>query len=158
MWRFHAALTSLDSGAVEMLAGDPFAAERELRMDYETLTEMGERDYMPTTAALLAEALYEQGRFDDAEAFAGISESFAASEDITSQFLWRCVRAKVAAQRGEAAAEKLRDNQKLMWQMVNACRIECGFCDGTVLGFIRPQILRKFKLPRGFDEALLVRI
>jgi class 3 adenylate cyclase/tetratricopeptide (TPR) repeat protein len=106
-WRFHAALTSLDSGAVEMLAGDPVAAERELRMDYETLNEMGERDYMPTTAALLAEALYEQGRFDDAESFARISETFAASEDITSQFLWRCVRAKVAAQRGEPAAETL---------------------------------------------------
>jgi len=106
-WRFHAALTSLDSGAVEMLARDPVAAERELRMDYETLTEMGERDYMPTTAALLAEALYEQGRFDDAESFAQISETFAASEDITSQFLWRCVRAKVAAQRGEPAAETL---------------------------------------------------
>ena len=70
-WRFHAALTSLDSGAVEMLAGDPVAAERELRMDYETLNEMGERDYMPTTAALLAEALYEQGRFDDAECSPG---------------------------------------------------------------------------------------
>ncbi len=106
-WRFHAALTSLDSGAVEMLAGDPVAAERELRMDYETLNEMGERDYMPTTAALLAEALYEQGRFDDAESFARISETFAASEDITSQFLWRCVRAKVSAQRGEPAAETL---------------------------------------------------
>jgi class 3 adenylate cyclase/tetratricopeptide (TPR) repeat protein len=106
-WRFHAALTSLDSGAVEMLAGDPVAAERELRMDYETLNEMGERDYMPTTAALLAEALYEQDRFDDAESFARISETFAASEDITSQFLWRCVRAKVAAQRGEPAAETL---------------------------------------------------
>jgi class 3 adenylate cyclase/tetratricopeptide (TPR) repeat protein len=106
-WRFHAALTSLDSGAVEMLAGDPVAAERELRGDYETLNEMGERDYMPTTAALLAEALYEQGRFDDADSFAQISETFAASEDITSQFLWRCVRAKVAAQRGEPAAETL---------------------------------------------------
>ena len=106
-WRFHAALTSLDSGAVEMLAGDPVAAERELRMDYETLNEMGERDYMPTTAALLAEALYEQSRFGDAESFAQISETFAASEDITSQFLWRCVRAKVAAQRGEPAAETL---------------------------------------------------
>ena len=106
-WRFHAALTSLDSGAVEMLAGDPVAAERELRMDYETLNEMGERDYMPTTAALLAEALYEQSRFGDAESFAQISETFAASEDITSQFLWRCVRARVAAQRGEPAAETL---------------------------------------------------
>jgi hypothetical protein len=42
---------------------------------------------VPTTAALLGEALYEQGRFDDAEAFAEISESYAASEDITSQFV-----------------------------------------------------------------------
>ena len=37
------------SGAVEMLAGDPARAEEELRPDYETLTEMGEK-FFPTPA------------------------------------------------------------------------------------------------------------
>ena len=42
-WVFLAALTSLDSGPIEMLAGDPVAAEAELRADYETLDRLGER-------------------------------------------------------------------------------------------------------------------
>ena len=41
-----AALTSIDSGVVELLADDPVAAERELRRDYETLERMGERNYI----------------------------------------------------------------------------------------------------------------
>src|SRR5262249_10328833 len=36
-WHFHAALTSQSSGIVEMLAGDPGAAESELRRDYDAL-------------------------------------------------------------------------------------------------------------------------
>ena len=98
-WNLQAALTSLVSGAVEMLAGDPAAAEAELRRDYETLRGMGEKNYISTTAAFLAEALYEQGRFDDAEAFTALSEEVAAPDDVSSQFLWRCVRAKVLARR-----------------------------------------------------------
>jgi tetratricopeptide (TPR) repeat protein len=105
-WKFHAALTSLDSGAVEMLAGDPVAAEAELRRDLETLQAMGDRDYMPTTAALLAEALYEQERLDEALALATLSRESAAPGDVTSQFLWRCVLAKVLAA-GEAQSEAL---------------------------------------------------
>jgi class 3 adenylate cyclase/tetratricopeptide (TPR) repeat protein len=98
--RFHAALTSIDSGAVEMLAGDPAAAEAELRTDLEVLRAMGERDYMPTTAALLAEALFRQSRFDEAEALTRECESLAAPDDVFSQYLWRCVRAKLLARRG----------------------------------------------------------
>jgi tetratricopeptide (TPR) repeat protein len=98
--RFHAALTSIDSGAVEMLAGDPVAAEAELRTDLEVLREMGERDYMPTTAALLAEALYRQGRHDEALELTQECEALAAPDDVFSQYLWRSVRAKVLARRG----------------------------------------------------------
>jgi class 3 adenylate cyclase/tetratricopeptide (TPR) repeat protein len=109
--RFHAALTSIDSGAVEMLAGDPAAAEVELRTDLEVLREMGERDYLPTTAALLSEALYRQGRHDEADALSRESESLAAPDDVFSQYLWRSVRAKLLARQGaheeaEALAER----------------------------------------------------
>jgi hypothetical protein len=41
---FSAALTSLDSAAIELLAGDLAAAESELRTDYRRLEEMGERN------------------------------------------------------------------------------------------------------------------
>ena len=60
-WRFDAALTSaVASGAVELIAGDAAAAEAELRRDHEVLAAMGERNYISTTAAFLAEALYRQ--------------------------------------------------------------------------------------------------
>ena len=95
-----AALTSLDSGWVEMIAGDPVAAERELRGDYETLNAMGERMYISTTSASLSEALYRQGRYDEALAMTTFSQENAAPDDVSTQFLWRHVRAKVLARRG----------------------------------------------------------
>ena len=69
-----AALTSLDSSAIELLAGDPAAAESELRTDYRRLEEMGERNYISTTAGLLADVLYRQGRYDESAEFAGVCE------------------------------------------------------------------------------------
>ncbi len=99
-WNLQAALTSLVSGEVEMLAGDPEAAEGELRSDYEMLDGMGERNYISTTAAFLSEALYEQGRFEEAAEFSSRSEKLAAPDDISSQFQWRCVAGKVEARRG----------------------------------------------------------
>ena len=99
-WNFHASLTSITSGQVEMLAGDPRAAEAELRHDFEKLEQMGERDYLPTIAAYLSEALYRQGRFDEALKFTRISEEHAAADDVSSQFLWPCVRGKILARTG----------------------------------------------------------
>jgi class 3 adenylate cyclase/tetratricopeptide (TPR) repeat protein len=100
-WTFLAAQTSFDSGPVEMLAGDPAAAEAELRRDYDTLVRMGEKNYISTTAALLAQSVYEQGRFDEALEFSRQSEDLAASDDLTSQVLWRGVRSKVLARQGD---------------------------------------------------------
>ncbi|HEX5938335.1 MAG TPA: adenylate/guanylate cyclase domain-containing protein [Actinomycetota bacterium] len=107
-WTFLAAQTSFDSGPVEMLNGDLEAAERELRRDYESLERMGETNYISTTAALLSEVLYRQGDLDGAEEHTTISEEVAAQDDVTSQFRWRGVRAKILAARGETAeGEKL---------------------------------------------------
>jgi class 3 adenylate cyclase/tetratricopeptide (TPR) repeat protein len=100
-WTFLAAQTSFDSGPVEMLAGDPAAAEAELRRDYVTLVGMGEKNYISTTAALLAHSVYEQGRFDEALELSLLSEDLAASDDLTSQVLWRGVRCKVLARQGD---------------------------------------------------------
>jgi predicted ATPase len=93
---------------VELLAGEPAAAERELRSGYGTLKEIGEMAWLSTVVAILAEAVYAQGRYDEAEALTRESEELAGSEDSLSQVLWRSVRAKVLARRGEAAeAERL---------------------------------------------------
>ncbi|HXY45758.1 MAG TPA: adenylate/guanylate cyclase domain-containing protein [Acidimicrobiales bacterium] len=97
-----AALTSLDSSVIELLAGDPAAAESELRADYRRLEEMGERNYISTTAGLLADVLYRQGRYEESAAFAGECEHLASPDDVASQFHWRCVRGKLKARQGAA--------------------------------------------------------
>jgi predicted ATPase/class 3 adenylate cyclase len=96
----HAARTSLASSVIEFLAGDLAAAESELRKDYQRLEEMGERNYISTTAGLLADVLYRQDRFDESAEFAGICERLASPDDVGSQFLWRCVRGKLKARQG----------------------------------------------------------
>jgi class 3 adenylate cyclase/tetratricopeptide (TPR) repeat protein len=103
-WRHDAALVSLDSGPIELLAGDPAVAERELQGDYDTLADMGDTFFRPTTAAFLAEALYRQGRFDEAEARAQESADTADPDDLAPQVLWRGVMAMIEARRGEAGA------------------------------------------------------
>jgi class 3 adenylate cyclase len=100
-WKLHAALTSLVSGPLEMSAGDLDAAEAELSKDYETLQKMGERSYISTTAACLAEAKYRQGLYGEAEVFCAISQEVSAPDDVASEALWRCVRGKVLAQAGQ---------------------------------------------------------
>jgi predicted ATPase len=95
-----AALTSLDSSVIELLAGDLATAESELRTDYRRLEEMGERNYISTTAGLLADVLYRQGRYDESAEFAGTCEHLASPDDVASQFFWRCARGKLRARQG----------------------------------------------------------
>ena len=102
-WVFLAALTSLESGPIEMLAGDPAAAESELRRDYDALDRLGERSFITTVAAYLAEALYRQGRTEEADRFASFSAQVAAPDDVLTQLLWRGVRAKLLALEGGVA-------------------------------------------------------
>ena len=62
-------LPTLDgwTGQAELLAGDPAAAERLWRRAYQALEGLGEKGNLSTIAAYLAEALYSQGRYDEAE-------------------------------------------------------------------------------------------
>src|SRR4051794_12869126 len=101
-----AASTSLDSCGVDLLAGDPAAAERHLRRDSEALSEMGETYLLSTVAAELARAVVLQGRDAEAEALTATAEELAAEDDIASQALWRSVRATVMARRGELRAAR----------------------------------------------------
>jgi ATP/maltotriose-dependent transcriptional regulator MalT len=87
---------------IELLAGEPAQAERELRSGYDKLHEIGEASWLSTVAAILAESLYAQGRDADAEALTRESEDSAGAEDAYSQSLLRSVRAKALARHGSA--------------------------------------------------------
>src|SRR5262249_26975915 len=63
---------------VDSLAGDSEAAERALRDSYDQLEEMGEQSFLSTTAAFLAEVLFDRGKIAEAERFTIIAEQAAA--------------------------------------------------------------------------------
>jgi tetratricopeptide (TPR) repeat protein len=87
-------------GIVEMLAGDPAAAERELRRGYEALERMGGEMMETTLAALLAQALHEQGRDEEALRFTELSERAVRPDDLFAHIQWRAARAKALARLG----------------------------------------------------------
>ncbi len=99
--RLRAAFASDAVAFVEMLAGDPVAAERDLREGYETIERLGEQGYRATAAALLAHAVLAQGRIAIAEDLARDAQREAAVDDVTTHVLWRSARAKVLSARGE---------------------------------------------------------
>ena len=99
---------SHEEAFVLMVSGEVAAAERCLRLGYERLEEMGEKAVLSSTAADLADAIYTQGRFDEANYFTEASEAAAAPNDVAAQMGWRRVRAKIVAKDGHTEeAERL---------------------------------------------------
>jgi predicted ATPase len=98
-------------GLQTVLADDPASAERELRWGYEVQKRIGGTEYFSTIAALLARALYTQGRDEEAEQLTRECEQAARPNDVFSNILWRATRAQVLARRLEhrAAAELARE-------------------------------------------------
>jgi predicted ATPase/class 3 adenylate cyclase len=91
---------SLVASDIELLAGDLAAAEAHLRRGYQAFEEMGERSLLSTVSAELAETSYAQGREEEAERFAAMSEQLAGQKDVASQIGWRTIRARVLARHG----------------------------------------------------------
>ena len=96
-----AAVIAQEAFFVETLGGDVEKAAEILHDSYETLEQMGERSYLSTIAGFLAQALYTQGEYDEAERLSRASEAAAAANDVVSQVLWRSARAKIKARRGQ---------------------------------------------------------
>jgi DNA-binding SARP family transcriptional activator/class 3 adenylate cyclase len=85
---------------VRLLAGRPELAEASLRADVETLSGMSEGSALATTTALLAQAVFAQGRMGEAGELCRAAEAIAAAEDTMTQSTWRGVQAKVLAREG----------------------------------------------------------
>jgi tetratricopeptide (TPR) repeat protein len=90
-------------GIVKLAAGDPAGAEAEFRSGYDSLAEMRERTLSSLLAALLAHALHEQGRDDEALEFSERSRDAAGADDLLAQVQWRTARAKPLARAGRGA-------------------------------------------------------
>jgi tetratricopeptide (TPR) repeat protein len=93
---------------VETLAGEPAAAESVARRTCQRLEQLGDTAFRATAAGQLAASLYALGRFEEADRWTQTAEELASSDDVTSNMLWRQVRAKLLARGGHHAdAERL---------------------------------------------------
>jgi class 3 adenylate cyclase/tetratricopeptide (TPR) repeat protein len=101
------AMGATSAGHVEQIAGDAAAAEHHLREAYQIYRAIGEQGYLGTVAGVLAEALYAQGRLEEARQMTEEVQAAAAPGDIDAQARWRSVRAKVLARRGQVPAAQV---------------------------------------------------
>jgi len=103
------------AGEIELLAGDPPAAERAVRPACEALERMGVWTHLASVVPGFADALYAQGRGAEAVPSIELAARWTVWEDVEAQIGLRRVRAKLLAQQGDlAAAERLaRDATEL---------------------------------------------
>ena len=98
--RVRRAVGTLFGAEIELLADDPAAAENELLRGYQTLEAMGETGVRSVLAAYLAEALWRQGRADEASVYAEIAAEIADPGDVAAQALQRVTMARALVERG----------------------------------------------------------
>lgn len=87
---------------IELLAGDIDAAIAVARASCATLERMGERGWMSTNAAQLADGLLAAGNDDEAAHWASRALELGDASDAVTQAMARSVRARLAARRGDA--------------------------------------------------------
>jgi class 3 adenylate cyclase/tetratricopeptide (TPR) repeat protein len=102
---------------VEMLAGDPAAAEAQLREGIRILQEVGETGFLSTSAAMLGQSLVALGRNEEAEEYSRLSEENAARDDLASQVQWRTARSVAVARQG-----RIEEGEALAREAVSLAR------------------------------------
>jgi tetratricopeptide (TPR) repeat protein len=108
-FRWALAAVCFVSTGIERLAGDLEAAEREARKGVELWSERGERGAQSDMLSVLAEILYEQGRYPEAAEVAAQAFDLAApADDLENRVFSRAARAQTLARQGELEeAERL---------------------------------------------------
>jgi tetratricopeptide (TPR) repeat protein len=97
---WQASVQELFSGYIELLAGDPVAAERAMRVAADGFREIGEGWFLTVTTVDLLRAVYEQGRYEDAFALLETIDETPAP-DCEWQIKRRGVPARLLARRGQ---------------------------------------------------------
>jgi class 3 adenylate cyclase/tetratricopeptide (TPR) repeat protein len=134
-----------ECGLIERWAGDIQAAERMHRKGIELLEESGERSFLSTALAMLAETVYLQGRYEEAEALSHRSEDLGDRDDVATQAFWRSIRAKVLARQGDVEAAEILGHE--------AVRIVDG-SDFFIRGDIYADLAETLRLVGRASDAL----
>jgi ATP/maltotriose-dependent transcriptional regulator MalT len=99
---------AMTQGRIELMEGRPEEAERIVGAAAEALEALGERSYLSTVLTVLAEAVYDQGRYAEAETLGARACELGAEDDLAAQAPGRAVMAKAAARSGRfEEAQKL---------------------------------------------------
>jgi DNA-binding SARP family transcriptional activator len=101
--------------AIAMLADIPGDAEQILVECCASLKERGQTAVLATRAGELAQAIYEQGRYEEAEFWAALASNSAGSDDLDAALSWQPVKAKILARQGviEQAERLARETLEL---------------------------------------------
>jgi tetratricopeptide (TPR) repeat protein len=113
---------------IELEAGDYAAAERTLRSTCHALELAGDRAYLATAAAELANVLCHSGQFDEADEWCSLAAELGASDDIITQASWRTARARLLVQEGKLSeAEELAREAVRLMQETDALSAKARF-------------------------------
>ena len=112
----HVALAAVhrDAGNVEMRAGDQAAHEREARAGYDILEQIGDLGHLASAAPDLGDAVYGQGRYEEALEIATFSREITITGDVDAEVRGLGLLAKAQARIGRldeaeaSAAEAVR--------------------------------------------------
>jgi class 3 adenylate cyclase/tetratricopeptide (TPR) repeat protein len=148
-------LSAVESYAidVELLAGDPaaaVAAGEESRRLHEDLDRPSE---LSTVVGRLALAYFELGQLEEAERWAARSAVLGASDDATTQMLWRQAQAKVQAHRGQhGEAEQLAREAAEIGRTTESPNVQAdAYAD---LGDVLALAGRSQEAAEAFEQAL----
>jgi tetratricopeptide (TPR) repeat protein len=99
--RVHWAGTAMAAGENELRAGDPRAAEAILRAGFDVLDESAETGYIASVRGLLAQALLDQGRNEEALRIADEARRMSSPDDFEPHARAAAVRAGVLIRKGD---------------------------------------------------------
>jgi tetratricopeptide (TPR) repeat protein len=113
---------------IELEAGDYAAAEQVLRSTCQALELAGDRAYLATAAAELANVLCLCGQFDEAGEWCSLAAELGATDDIITQAFWRTARARLLVQDGKLSdAEELAREAVRLMEETDALTAKAGF-------------------------------
>ena len=111
-------ITAFESVWVERWAGNLTAAAEFASEAWRLYDTLGEKTFLSALAGTTAQVLYGLGRFDESEVWAGraAAAAVAGGSDVGKEVVWRQVRAKLLARRGEYA-----ESERLAHEAVAIC-------------------------------------
>ena len=104
--------------------------EEVLRESYEMFERMGMHTHRSTVAAHLGEAVFGQGRVEEAQRLSVESEELGASDDLFNEMSWMRLRAKVAAAHDEP------DQARALAKRAVEAAAGVGFLDEVALAWL----------------------